>query len=152
MLEDLRDAYARSGNEHAENYLDWPKYSQRPYVSATHGGRYVQNYANGTAEAYGEFEEAGTMPEGSVLAKDSITVSQDGQGQIGPLFLMEKMESGFHEKSDDWRYTLIQPNGHIVGTTQGEGSGNVEFCIACHKAGSQTDSMMFLPQEVRAQP
>ena len=153
MLDDLRDAYARSGDEHAENYLDWPRFSERPYISATHGNRYVQNYANETAEEeYGQFEDAEVMLEGSVLAKDSFSVSQQGQGMIGPLFLMEKMEEGFHEASDDWRYTLIQPNGQIVGTTQGEGSENVEFCIACHMEGSQADSMLFLPEELRVQP
>lgn len=153
LMDDLREAYAQSGNEHAMAFLGWPRYSTQPYVSATHGGRYVHNYANETASAYGDFEEAGEMPVGSVAAKDSFQVTEDGQGVIGPLFLMEKMEPGWHEESDDWRYTLITPAGDIAGTTRGEGADNVEFCIQCHKAGSapDVDSLLFLPEDLRVQ-
>lgn len=91
------------------------------------------------------------MPEGAVAAKDSFSVAANGQAQLGPLFLMEKMPDGWHEASDNWRYTLIMPNGQIVGTTKGEGSGNVEFCIQCHKAGAAqgADSLLFLPEDLR---
>jgi hypothetical protein len=152
LMKDLRDAYAKSGDASAESYLDWRRYSKRPYVSATHGGRYVQNYANDTAKAYGSYEKAGEMPEGSVLAKDSFTVSKaSGRAKLGPLFLMEKMPEGWYAKTDDWRYTLIMPNGQVVGTTKGQGAGNVAFCIQCHKLGSgpKVDSVMFLPEDLR---
>lgn len=152
MLNDLRDAYARSGNEHAEEFTDWRRYSQRPYISATHGNRYVQNYGNDVGKAYANYERSGTMPEGAVFAKDSFSVNAKGQAQLGPLFLMEKMATGWSPASDDWRYTLIMPNGQVVGTTKGEGSGNVEFCIACHLHGAveSSDSLLFLPEELRA--
>jgi len=151
LLKDLRTAYAKSGDPTAKNFVDWRRYSQRPYVSATHGGRYVQNYANAEARAYGNYENAGEMSGGAVLAKDSFSVSKKGQAKLGPLFIMEKMPEGWHAKSDDWKYSMIMPNGQVVGETKGKGAGNVEFCISCHKVGSPqgVDSMFFLPADLR---
>jgi hypothetical protein len=135
----------------AVSYTSWRRYSTQPYPSATHGNRYVQNYANGTAKAYGLYENAGTMPAGATLAKDSFSVRGDGALVIGPLFIMEKMNKGFHAASDDWRYSMIMPDGSIFGTTKGKGSDKVEFCIGCHKAvAPDVDSMLFLPAEYRA--
>jgi len=108
-------------------------------VSATHGQRYVLNYAN---------EKAGKMAPGAVSAKNSFTVNAKGQVSVGPLFLMEKHNAGFNGNSHDWQYTLIMPNGQTVGTTKGEAS--VKFCHECHNAVAEDqDAMMFLPEELR---
>jgi hypothetical protein len=147
----MKTAYGKSGNLWAKWYSDWKNFSNQPYVSDTHGGRFVSNYASKKArDAYGKFEKVGTMPKGGVLAKDSFTVTPTGQISVGPLFLMEKMDAGFKKASGDWRYTLIMPNGQTVGTTNGKGSKNVAFCIGCHIAGgADQDSMLFLPDEFR---
>ena len=77
--------------------------------------------------------------------------TSDGALIVGPLFVMEKMKAGFNPASDDWRYTMVMPDGSIFGVTKGKGSGKVEFCIGCHKAvAPEVDSMMFLPAEYRA--
>ena len=151
LLNDLKKAYAKSDDKVALSYTSWRRYSTRPYVSQTHGGRHVQNYANERAKKYGLYEKAGTMPVGSVLAKDSFTVSAKGKAQLGPLFIMQKMEDGFSEATDDWRYSMIMPNGNVVGVTGGKGSKNVEFCAGCHMpvSGPNSDSLLFLPKEVR---
>ena len=103
----MAEGYAESGNRWAAAYSSWKTYAARPYVSDTHGARFVNNYANerGTAN-YGLFESAGPAPEGTVLAKDSFTV-KGGRVAAGPLFLMEKMAAGFDADTRDWRYTLI---------------------------------------------
>jgi len=91
------------------------------------------------------------MTRGGVLAKDSFTVTPDGKVSVGPLFLMEKMNAGFMKASNDWRYTLIMPNGQVVGTTRGKGSKNVQFCISCHQAvAEEQDAMLLIPEEYRA--
>jgi hypothetical protein len=146
----MKAGYARSGNKIAMAYGSWRNYSKQPYVSTTHGSRYVNNYANATARAYGKFEQSGKMPVGSVLAKDSFLVSPDGKISLGPLFLMEKMKAGFNRDSGNWRYTMIMPNGSVAGTTKGNGSQVVQFCIGCHAAVADSqDHMFFMPQEVR---
>ncbi len=151
----MQSGYAKSGLTSnmglaiATAYQGWTRYSMRAYVSNTHGGRFVHNYGNQAARGYGNFEGAGTMPVGAVLAKDSFVV-RHGKLAAGPLFVMEKMAAGFNADSGNWRYTLVMPGGKVIGTTHGAGSNNVEFCIGCHMAAEDTDSMMFLPEEYRA--
>ena len=149
---EMKTAYAKSGNLWAKWYSQWAKFSNQPYVSATHGNRFVHNYASKKAAGpYGKFEKVGKMTRGGILAKDSFTVTPQGRVSVGPLFLMEKMSGGFLKASNDWRYTLIMPNGQTVGTTEGKGSKNVKFCITCHQAVADgQDAMFFLPEEYRA--
>ncbi len=150
ILEDMRAAYAKSDNKIALSYMSWPRYSRQSYQSATHGTRYVQNYANAKARAYGAYEKAGAMPVGSAIAKDSFSVSGDGKVGVGPLFLMEKMNAGFSPGSGDWRYTMILPNGSVFGTTWGADSEKMQFCADCHLLVTpEVDSMMFMPDEYR---
>lgn len=112
--------------------------------------RYVNNYANGVAAGtYRKFEDIEQMPVGSVLAKDSFFVTSDGSIRGGPLFLMEKMRDGFASDRGNWKYTMIMPDGSIVGTTKGEGSASVEFCHDCHVGFEDQDYMMLIPEEYR---
>ncbi|MEE8189941.1 MAG: hypothetical protein V3T80_12090 [Kiloniellales bacterium] len=150
LMKELKAAYAKSGSSVAASYQSWPRYSRQAFVSGTHGNRYVQNYANATARAYGAYEKAGVMPPGAILAKDSFSVTPNGKVTAGPLFLMEKMNAGFNADSGDWRYSMIMPNGSIFGTTKGAGGAKMEFCAGCHlSVAPDVDSMMFLPEEYR---
>ncbi len=150
IVDDMTAAYRTSGNSHAEVYNGWRRYNVTPYLSATHGKRYVNNYANPLASGYGKAEQAGTLPQGSVLAKDSFEVTDRGDVVSGPLFLMEKMEPGFNPEARDWRYTMIMPDGSLFGTTNGESSDRVEFCAACHlAAGDERDHLFFVPKRHR---
>jgi hypothetical protein len=152
LLGELKAAYAKSGNDIAVSYADWPRYSKQAYQSGTHGGRYVQNYANAVARAYGAFENAGSMPAGAVLAKDSFAVKPNGRISAGPLFLMEKMNAGFNADTGNWRYTMIMPNGSVFGTTGGAGGAKMQFCADCHlSVAPDVDSMMFMPEEYRVE-
>jgi hypothetical protein len=147
LLEDLAKAYGKSGLAIARDYQGWDLFSAAPYESSTHGGRYVHNYSS--EPAYGRFEEAGVMPVGAMMAKDSFTVSAKGEVEIGPLFIMEKMASGFNPQSNDWRYTMVMPDGSIFGQTMGKASDQMQFCADCHLA-TETDSLFFMPEEARA--
>ena len=150
----LKAGYAKSklnsdtGLAIAANYQGWKRYSRRAYVSDTHGGRFVQNYGNSAAREYGKYERLGRMATGAVLAKDSFEV-RGGRVVAGPLFVMEKMASGFNADSGNWRYTLVMPNGKVIGVTNGKGSKNVAFCIGCHSTAEDTDSLFLLPDEYR---
>ncbi len=147
---DMAAGYAESGFEEAQEYLHWRQFNTAPYLSSDHGARYLNNYGNDAALSYGQFEEAGQMPEGALLAKDSFEVTARGDVVTGPLFLMEKMHAGFHEEARDWRYTMIMPDGRLFGRTGGTNSSRVEFCIECHReAGEEDDELFFLPEEYR---
>jgi hypothetical protein len=146
----LKKGYRLSNHPVARAYQSWPRFNTVPYRSEAHGERFVNNYANGMGRAYGSFEKAGDMPVGSVVAKDSFAVTAAGDVTAGPLFIMEKMPQGFNEKSRDWRYTMIMPDGSVFGVTNGSDSRKVQFCITCHqRAGAENDHLYFLPDAYR---
>jgi class 3 adenylate cyclase len=150
ILDDMAAGYGKSKIPYAKVYHTWRRYNTAPYLSATHGKRYVNNYANDVAKTYGRFEEAGALPVGSVLAKDSFEVTERGDVITAPLSLMEKMPAGFDPEGRDWRYTVIMPDGTLFGTTNGEGSKRVEFCMECHiAAGDEQDHLFFIPEQHR---
>jgi hypothetical protein len=149
IRDDMVAAYRLSQDPLATLFYKWRHYNGAPYLSATHGDRYINNYANAKAKTYGR-KGAGPMPEGAVLAKDSFTVTRQGDVFTGPLFLMEKMAPGFAPEGRDWRYTMIMPDGSLFGTTNGEGSEKVEFCATCHAtAGDEADHLFFVPEKYR---
>ena len=151
VIADLKAAYGKSGLPAAKNYTNWRRYSRVAYTSGTHGNRLVQNYANDAGRSYGAFEKSGVMPSGAVLAKDSFSVSANGKIGVGPFFLMEKMPKGFKKASGDWKYSMVLPNGSVLGVTNGKNSKSMNFCYECHMAvAEEQDSMMFMPDEYRA--
>ncbi len=147
---DIITAYGNTALPQIKSYTDWKLFNTESYRADTHGGRYLNNYANAiAAPTYGQFDELTQMPVGSVLVKDGITANSTGQTGISPLFVMEKMAPGFDSQGGDWRYTMIMPNGTTVGTTKGKGAAAVKFCAECHAAGSDNDYLLFLPEEYR---
>ena len=145
----MADRYAVSRHPVAERYIYWRRQNSSPYRSATHGARYVSQYTNAAAADYARFEQAGTLPVGSIVAKESFTALAGGDVYPGPLFIMEKMESGFNPPSGDWRYTMIMPDGSLFGVTGGEGAQSVAFCIGCHAAMRHQDHLYFILQPFR---
>ncbi len=148
---EMKAAYAKVGMDTVAGFMGWSNVATVPYQSDTHGGRYVNNYVNKNgAYKYAKFEEAGAMPADTVIAKDSFTVRPDGRVAVGPLFVMHKMPGNFNAASGDWRYTMVMPDGSVMGTTKGDGDGNVAFCNTCHEAVAEDqDYMFFLPEEYR---
>jgi hypothetical protein len=143
----LHDIYALSDLPAARDYQAWPRYNRVPYRSATHGERFVNNYANRLAAAYGTGRP---MPVGAILAKDAVTVTRDGHIYPGPLALMEKMPAGFDPDGHDWRYTLVMPDGSLLGMTREDGDEQVAFCRDCHAAaGADADFLFFVPEAFR---
>jgi len=150
ILDDMVAGYRLSSFPYAAKYRLWRRYNTVPYRSAQHGERFVNNYANDIAADYRHFEAAGNLPKGSIVVKDSFTVTAGGDVFSGPLFVMEKMPTGFNPESRDWRYAMYMPDGSLFGMTNGEGSERVEFCISCHKlAGHEHDHLFYVPEQYR---
>ena len=145
----LAAGYARSGVPAAREYQSWRRHNHTPYRSKTHGNHVLNNYSNARAVAYARFEEAGTLPVGAVIAKDSFSVASTGEILLGPLFLMEKMPASFSYVSGDWKYTLVLPDGTVAGETNGEHAERVEYCIGCHLAREEHDHLYFVPKPYR---
>lgn len=152
VLPEIKAIFAMSDIGAATKYTSWKRYNNAPYISATHGARYVDNYANEIAKDYGQLKRGETYPKGSILAKDSFSVTSDQSIFPGALFLMEKMSEGFNKPSGDWKYTMVLPDGSVFGTTNGENSENVEFCIGCHAAKAALDHIFFVPEAYSKEP
>jgi len=150
MKSEMRAAYAKAGVAKVRGYQKWVKVSTAPYASDTHGNRYTSNAVNSHGDyRYQKFEEAGTLPLGTVLAKDSMVVRPDGKVAVGPLFIMEKKEADWNQFTGDWQYSMILPNGKVAGSTGGKGM-SMKFCAECHNAvRPEQDSTMLLPDDYR---
>lgn len=137
--------YAKNGDEIGSNYRSWTVSSTRPAVAGAHSNRILQTFANDiAAEQYLKFAEEGVeMPVGSVLAKESITISiKKKAARPGPLFIMTKV--GKHEApdADGWLYAGLQPNGKPMKFKQ-------SFCHDCHAGWEEQDFLAYPLEEVR---
>lgn len=145
LKDTMAEGYAREGDEVASSYRSWTVSSTRPAVAGPHGNRLLQTFANDiAAEQYLAFAEEGVkMPAGSVLAKESITISKKKkQAVVGPLFIMTKMEDGAIPETADWLYAGIQPNGKVMKIKQ-------SFCHDCHANYAEQDMLAYPLEEVR---
>ncbi len=146
----MAKAYGKAGVAQIKGYQSWTNVANAPYQSGTHGNRFVNNYADSHGDyRYKKFEKAGTMPLGSVLAKDSFVVQSSGKVAIGPMFIMEKMAAGWNKATGDWRYSMVMPNGKVAGATKSKGM-SMKFCAECHESvAPDQDYIMLLPEENR---
>lgn len=145
LQEKMATGYAKEGDEIGANYRNWAATSSRPAVAGPHGNRILNTFANDVAaEQYLKFEEEGfEMPVGSVLAKESISISiKKKAARPGPLFIMTKV--GLDEAPDagGWLYSGLQPNGKVMKVKQ-------SFCHDCHVGWEAQDHMGYPLEEVR---
>lgn len=146
----LQAGYAIATSPLAAWYQDWRRANTAPYLSATHGNRYLNNYVNEIgAVSYFRFEKVGKMPVGTIIAKDSFSMRTTGEILLGGLFLLEKMPAGFSDLADDWKYTFIQADGTLFGETNASGSKRVEYCTSFHLAAPHHEHLWFVPQAFR---
>ena len=145
LKDEMAEKYAKEGDEVAAAYRDWTVTSTRPAVAGAHGNRLLQTFANDTAaEQYLKFAEEGVvMPAGSVLAKESISISsKKKEARTGPLFIMTKGEEGSAPDTGDWVYAGVQPNGKPMKFKQ-------SFCHDCHVSWEAQDMLAYPLEEVR---
>jgi len=139
--------YAAAQLDLIRNYQSWPLFNDAPYISATHGQRFVNSYANRMAHNYGTLEEGEELPMGSVLAKDSMTVTDEGRIHPGAMFVMEKLAKGTSPDTADWRYIMVLPDGSLFGDTMGSRADAVAYCHTCHELVAERDYTFFVPEE-----
>ena len=141
--------YAATGDKIAQEFRKWRRFNISPYRSATHGNRYVNNYANGQAAIYGRLAQGEQMPVGAILVKDSFTVTSDGDVFGSAMFIMEKMPGGMSTETDGWRYVIVMPDGSLFGDSTGDRSEDVRFCHSCHITMARNDYLFFIPKKYR---
>ncbi len=145
LIDDMLGLYKLSREPHVDDYTRWPRYVTAPYLTAAHGNRYHTIYARSAERRYGRYEQAGGMPAGTVVAKDSFSVSSDGRVHPGPLSMMEKLTPGSSPETGDWRFTEIMPDGSVYGSSTGPLKENVAHCVACHRSVATTQDWLYFP-------
>lgn len=145
IKDEMVAGYTKEGDAVAGAYRDWTVSSTRPAVAGAHGNRLLYTFANDiAAEQYLKYASEGvSMPVGSVLAKESITISAKKKAAVpGPLFIMTKGEPGSVPETADWVYGGIQPDGKPMKFKQ-------SFCHDCHVAWEAQDMLAYPLEEVR---
>lgn len=145
MRRTMQARYALSGEPAAHSYQRWTRLNSHPFPSATHGNRFINHYANAIAKDYGTV--GAVMPEGAIIAKDALTVMEDGRIFPGPLAIMEKMPAGFDADAGDWRYVELLPDGSELGSSDGLNRDNIGFCVDCHNGAPENQDRLFLVPE-----
>ena len=145
----MGESFALAELEAIDEYQSWTRYNSAPYLSATHGRRFVNNFANSIASDYGKLAKGEKYPEGSVFAKDSMTVIDDNQIYPGAMFVMEKLAEGTSPETADWRYVMVLPDGSTLGDTTGNNPKQVRYCHACHVQKASDDFVFFVPDDYR---
>lgn len=146
LMERLDKGFASARLDILTSYQDWEKFNTAPYISATHGQRFVNNYANAMAQNYATLKPGEKLPAGSVLAKDSITITDEGRVFPGAMFVMEKLADGTSPATADWRYIMVMPDGSLFGDTIGDRPRAVTYCHTCHEQVAERDYTFFVPE------
>jgi hypothetical protein len=94
----------------------------------------------GAAE-YLKYAENPSIPAGTVLAKESFSVTSSGKVKKGPLFLMEKGAAGSSPKTDDWFYSMVSAKGVP------QGINVFTACSECHQGNFEAQGGLGYPVE-----
>ena len=150
IWDSLTAGYAKAPTPWAKDFTSWTNVSTQAYQSATHGNRYVMNFADSVAKDYAKYEKSGVLPVGSVLAKPSFSINGKGEVKPGPLFFMEKHEDGFDKEAQNWKYSMVTPTGKFNGGAAGPTPKGLRFCVNCHvNTGGEYDSLLYVPEDYR---
>ena len=131
-------------SEYVANYKDWRLAVTAPANPGTHSNRYLVTRVNNTGfRAYTRYAEDVTMPVGTVISKESFTISKKGKGKAGPIFFMEKVAPGTSPKTGDWYYYMVSAKGvpQAVNVFQA--------CAGCHNGFDFQDRLGYPVEEVR---
>mgnify|MGYP000583782055 CR=1 FL=1 len=141
----LAENYAKEGHEIGSVYREWQPAATGPFAPGPHGNRFLNTFANDIAyDAYVEYGygEDFAMPVGSILAKESYKLRNNGNPRPGPLFIMTKVAAGEADEFDNWVYDAVQPNGKTMKIKQ-------SFCHNCHTSWEDQDSLAYPLEDVR---
>ena len=150
LEEDLAAGYAKGDKrwipaEYVRDYRSWTSASTFPAAPGFHGERFLLTFVNPVgAEQYLKYEDEGvTMPAGTVIAKESFSVNDQGKASPGPLFLMEKAPAGASPQTNDWYYMMVAPSG------QPQAVPVAQACHACHAGLEGSDGLGYPVEEAR---
>ncbi len=150
LAADLHAGYKKGNKrwipaEFVNDYRDWDLASTFPAAPGFHGERFLITWVNATgADEYMKYAENPSIPAGTVIAKESFSVTEKGKVKKGPLFLMQKVEAGVSPKTDDWYYMAVTPKGAPMAVNV------TKACSECHQGNfGDTGGLGYPVEEAR---
>lgn len=129
---------------HVGQFRTWKAASTLPANPGFHSNRFLFTYVNPIGEAaYTQYRDGVVMPVGTVIAKESFSISSKGKAKPGPLFIMEKVAPGTSPKTGDWFYTMVSAKG------KPQAINVFKACHECHSGFADSDFVGFPVEEVR---
>ncbi|MCA8882546.1 MAG: cytochrome P460 family protein [Rhodobacteraceae bacterium] len=130
--------------DYVAGYRAWTKASTHPAAPGFHTNRFLLTWVNDVgAEVYLQYAEDPVIPPGTVIAKESFSVDDDGAVRPGPLFLMEKTAAGQAPETGDWYYMAISAAGAPMAV-------NVRAaCHECHSGFAHQGMLGYPVEEAR---
>jgi uncharacterized membrane protein len=136
------------------NLAQLVKMNTKPWVSQTHGGRWVNTYVS--KEAVKAYQNSDPLPAGALVVKESF---EDGGGKpttvAGPLYVMQKGPKGSSPETDDWRFAMewdkpVAGNPETISgpVTWLPGNASLNSCVKCHNHFHTVDEMGGVPDGV----
>ena len=130
--------------DYVANYKNWRAASTAPANPGPHTNRFLFTRVNEIGfDAYTKYAEDVTMPVGTVISKESFTISKKGKAKPGPLFIMEKVAPGTSPSTNDWYYMMVSAKGAPVAVNV------ARDCHECHSGFDFQDSLGYPVEEVR---
>lgn len=132
LKDSLLDGYKKKNKrwipaDRVETYRSWVPANTAPAAPGFHGERFLFTYVNETgADAYMKYEEDPVIPAGTLIAKESFSVTESGKARKGPLFFMEKVAAGTSPATNDWYYYAVAANGTPMAVNV------MTACSQCH--------------------
>jgi len=118
IADDLYAGYQKNDKDFIDpsfvkNYRDWTLASSVPGAPGFHGGRFLMTFVSepGDTEYLKYKDEDVNIPAGTLIAKESFLVTDEGKVRKGPLFLMQKVAAGVSPETMGWYYMAVLPNG-----------------------------------------
>lgn len=128
--------------EYVANYRNWTKASTVPAAPGFHQNRFLVTWVNTTgADEYLKYAENPTIPAGTLIAKESFSVGDNGKIKNGPLFFMEKTAAGVSPETDDWYYMAVAASGAPMGVNV------ITACSECHQGNFGNQGGLGYPVE-----
>jgi hypothetical protein len=130
------------------------KMNTSPWISKTHGGRWVNTYVSKIAvKAY---QNSASLPVGALVVKESFEDNGGNPSTVaGPLYVMQKGPKGSSPETNDWRYAMEwdkpvagNPEGISQPVTWLPGDASLNSCVKCHNHFHTVDDMGGVPDSV----
>ena len=129
--------------EFVDTYREWGKAVTGPAASGFHGGRFLLTWVNDAGyDAYVKYAtEDAEMPVGTVIAKESFEIADNGEAVPGPLFIMQKVERETTPETGGWYYMVVAPNGEPQAVPV------MSACNECHAGFGEAQDYLGYPVE-----